>query len=1059
MLLLFFTLLLFLPVFAGGTNYDRLIDRALRLDTSESRNTYDRLVKDPDPQIDAKLLARLHSKKRWRWNNGLQLLVDRAPDVPILLHRLLLDTTLDDDIIMSAFNYLADYNGDPSIVTWLAPMLQDPRPDFRSQVAQALAGFGSAAEPALLQALYDNEDTVQFDVIEALGRCGTAASVKPLVELAEKRDWAIQFRVIDALDRLDNIARESLYYFAGSPDIKIREAAVNALANESDTRSRQIVAAASDDPEPSVRIAALSDLRFDPEPAFPRLYALLRDPDGGVRQAALQKLIYTLPGEEAIDLLIPLLDDTDEGTRGYAAHLLGEFRALRAGDALLARLRRPRYPAELIQALSWQRNARAIPELIALITAPAIEEKDGEPVSYEDQPLADMPLLTHQYAYEALVNIGEQAVDPLILAANSIDLIARRRALETLGALHDPRALNSLLAAAKDPDPVIHLTVLKALHQQGDAQAFSIFIEALKSPDETIRVAAAAGLLGCQDPAIIPPVAVLLRSPDEATRVIAAKVLANMDDKRVVPYCIAALRDNSEGVREAIVYGGGLWNRDPRSVKAFFTGLGRTADDTLGTAFALTFLPAYLIMPGLLRAVKSRSVDERYAASRALGMIHATRASQALVEALTDPDEDVREVAEHWLKDWSAPEALPRLRELARKARKPYVQLSAIDILLEAGPASPEIMQGLRAVATQTEAEEERSSAIYSLTYRNLPGSAEVLREVLCIPEPDPKADLVALGATKDPRVIPILLQALHSRNRYDRKSAAEGLGSFNDPQVVRELLAAMQAPENDDYIYESAARSLGKIKDPASVEPLIALLKDERMAMACIGALGEIGDERAIEPLRALLPDNPLHVFNGAELTSESKFFTVSGALTRLGDPRGVEALIEYLDALHNGAIIPLLMPQEEASNMRDWCISKLGSLQDPRVVDFCEVIFREDFYPYPKNSYAIVALGKTGGDRVVDVLLSQVDTIQEPAQRTFDDVVEALKTITADHLRDKLAAALQNPRWCVRLCAVLVLSDRTESWAAPLLETVLADPQPQVRMTARAMLEDKRQ
>jgi len=85
-------------------------------------------------------------------------------------------------------------------------------------------------------------------------------------------------------------------------------------------------------------------------------------------------------------------------------------------------------------------------------------------------------------AEDALVNIGNPAVEPLIKMLNDDSWRVRRRAVRTLGKIRDPRAIEPLVASMKtDDDCYVRKSAAKAIGEINDPRAGEILIPALKS--------------------------------------------------------------------------------------------------------------------------------------------------------------------------------------------------------------------------------------------------------------------------------------------------------------------------------------------------------------------------------------------------------------------------------------------------------------------------------------------------------------------------------------------------------------------------------------------------
>ena len=100
--------------------------------------------------------------------------------------------------------------------------------------------------------------------------------------------------------------------------------------------------------------------------------------------------------------------------------------------------------------------------------------------------LKDSDLSCHRRIADVLVKIGQPAVEALIacLAAKDGDSDVRRQAAETLGRLGDNRAVEVLTACLKDKEISVRREAIEALGKLGDKRAVEPLIALLATKDE-----------------------------------------------------------------------------------------------------------------------------------------------------------------------------------------------------------------------------------------------------------------------------------------------------------------------------------------------------------------------------------------------------------------------------------------------------------------------------------------------------------------------------------------------------------------------------------------------
>ena len=202
------------------------------------------------------------------------------------------------------------------------------------------------------------------------------------------------------------------------------------------------------------------------------------------------------------------------------------------------------------------------------------------------------------------------------------------------------------------------------------------------------------------------------------------------------------------------------------------------------------------------------------------------------------------------------------------------------------------------------------------------------------------------LTKSRNPDVVPYLVQALQDKTVDVKRQAVRGLGKLKDRRGIQPLIAMLDDPacnvhrpaqeelvrfgkkalpalidalhHNNERIRMTAAICLEEIGDPEAVIPLVDSLVDpsEIVGKAAARALQTLRDERAREPLAALLNE-------GDDRISQGVRANIALALAFLGDPRAIEPLEAAFDR-QPGSVV--------------WITAGLGSIQDPRVIPVLE-------------------------------------------------------------------------------------------------------------------------
>jgi HEAT repeat protein len=188
------------------------------------------------------------------------------------------------------------------------------------------------------------------------------------------------------------------------------------------------------DPDWVVRREAVVTLgEMGDERCVEPLAKALRDGDWQVREAAVEAIAQV--GSPAVELLIKLLRDWD--IRKYAILALGKIRDERVLDPLMLQLRSDEFKDDAIQAL---------------------------------------------------VELGEPAVERLIGALRDKDENVRKSAVLALGRIKSAAAIDPLIDMTKDADWFIRLTAAAALESIGDERGREAIKPLLKDSDLVVRM-------------------------------------------------------------------------------------------------------------------------------------------------------------------------------------------------------------------------------------------------------------------------------------------------------------------------------------------------------------------------------------------------------------------------------------------------------------------------------------------------------------------------------------------------------------------------------------------
>jgi HEAT repeat protein len=224
------------------------------------------------------------------------------------------------------------------------------------------------------------------------------------------------------------------------------------------------------------------------------------------------------------------------------------------------------------------------------------------------------------------------------------DYNVRRRAVEALGKIGDPKAVDPLINALKDEDEYVRKNAAGALGKIGDPKAVDPLINALKDDDIGVRwrVVEALGKLG--DPKAVDPLTNALKDENKYMRQGAAEALGKIGDPKAVDALINALKDEEWFMRHRAAEALGKigWKPKDNEEKAWYLVANRDYESLK--------LGKHSVDP-LINALKDEDENVRKWAVGALGKIGDPKAVDPLINALNDDVNSVRKWAAEALRE------------------------------------------------------------------------------------------------------------------------------------------------------------------------------------------------------------------------------------------------------------------------------------------------------------------------------------------------------------------------------------------------------------------------
>lgn len=191
---------------------------------------------------------------------------------------------------------------------------------------------------------------------------------------------------------------------------------------------------------------------------------LLKDPDWAVRREAVITL-GEMGDERCVEPLVRSLRDGDWQVREAAVEALGMVGSPSV-DLLVKQLRDWNVRKYAIRALGKIKDERVLTPLLAQLRSDEFKED----------------------ATEALVELGQPAVEQLLAALKDKDENVRKQAVIALGRIKDPEAVDALIEKLQDKDWFIRLTAAAALETIGDERGREAIKPLLQDPDLVVKM-------------------------------------------------------------------------------------------------------------------------------------------------------------------------------------------------------------------------------------------------------------------------------------------------------------------------------------------------------------------------------------------------------------------------------------------------------------------------------------------------------------------------------------------------------------------------------------------
>ena len=426
----------------------------------------------------------------------------------------------------------------------------------------------------------------------------------------------------------------------------------------------------------------------------------------------------------------------------------------------------------------------------------------------------------------ALINIGEEAVRPTVLALRHPDPAVRRNALFILRQMDVRSAAPSIQGTLSDPDPTVQVQAIQTVAQFGGAGAMRLIRAKAQSTDPMIRDAAIEALPKFGNEAI-PVLASLLSYGNPYVRASAVRALGTMGTTESMVHLRKSLADPAPSVRyyACLTLGESGEPSVIADIARYFDD--PDADVREAASEACARMPE-AARPVLIRYLKRGNVMQKITAATAVRKARYRPAVPVLLDGIRDPSREVKVSAVAALMTLAEPDSV---EGLVNGLGDPDIRWLCIMALRQFGD------KNLRPLLRRTN---------------------------------DPELDYwkqYVLEGMGD-RVLEGCLETLETTQDVGTRIATIcTMRQIKDARAIGPLIRLM-SDEKLGYVAGFVLSQMGEIV----VEPLLLTLQDENPVLRSRAAmaLGEIGLARVMRPLRELLNDRNDQVRLAAERAIE---------------------------------------------------------------------------------------------------------------------------------------------------------------------------------------------
>lgn len=671
-----------------------------------------------------------------------------SPHESHTIHQLIHNLSHPEEPVRLHAAWLLTLSHPASAIPQLIQALKTDEPSQQNLIAWILSELAPNSIPYLLQALHHHNPQICLGAILALGKIKTPTAVKPLTRFLFHTNHALQQAAINALGKIGQHATPHLtHMLAQATDPHVKVAIITALSKIQDTAAiPHLVQILCHDSNNLVQFHAQLALEEFGEDAIPQLLILLHNPQPQIREQAI-KILGKIGNPKTIPALIQALyHDPNPHVKSAAidalAHCANHAHPYQIRNhiipALIHILQSACQSLQLDAALALSHIGKpVIPHLIQILQH---SNASSEARHYAIFALAriQQPAIPHLLrilqdpnqpehariaAAECLGEIGDDQATPTLIAILTNNIPAtqplRQKAAEALGNIASPQAIQplihtlrtdpalqepctqALMQFSKEALPILIQTFSKAppstpapflcqilkiigaiLEDYSEpednpspscTQAINLLIHTLHHPHPILRQTAAHILGTLRLTQAIPPLINTLQDPDIHVRYTAARALRQITTISEPDSILPALHHPNPNVRKAALY---ALQPDlhPDILPCLLTALYDNHSQVRQTALRILAQSSSLPLHHLIQALHDPDENVRWTAAYTCGELNLTETAPHLIPLIHDPNPYVRGITAHTLATLKYKPAIPHLTTQLQQETNPLTQ-------------------------------------------------------------------------------------------------------------------------------------------------------------------------------------------------------------------------------------------------------------------------------------------------------------------------------------------------------------------------------------------------